>query len=65
MYIPPGITTRFLYIFATDARSYLDFLVDGLGGEVVGVHASPDGVVPNAHVRFGDTTIMIARQAKV
>jgi PhnB protein len=60
MYIPPGFTTVFPYIFASDARAYLDFLANGLGGEIVGVHESPDGIVRNAHVRFGDTTIMVS-----
>jgi uncharacterized glyoxalase superfamily protein PhnB len=60
MQIPPGFTTVFPYIFATDATAYLDFLRDGLGGEILGVERSPDGVVRNAHVRFGDTTIMVS-----
>ena len=60
MHIPPGFTTVFPYIFATDARNYLTFLVHGLGGEVLGVLTSPDGTVRNAHVRFGDTTIMVS-----
>jgi uncharacterized glyoxalase superfamily protein PhnB len=58
--IPPGFTTVFPYIFATDARNYLTFLVQGLGGETLHVLASPDGTVRNAHVRFGDTTIMVS-----
>ena len=60
MHIPPGFTTVFPYIFATDARNYLTFLVQGLGGETLHVLASPDGTVRNAHVRFGDTTIMVS-----
>ena len=60
MHIPPGFTTVFPYIFATDATAYLDFLRDGLGGEILGVERSPDGVVRNAHIRFGDTTIMVS-----
>ena len=60
MQIPPGFTTVFPYIFATDARNYLTFLVQGLGGETLHVLASPDGTVRNAHVRFGDTTIMVS-----
>lgn len=60
MHIPPGFTTVFPYIFATDASAYLDFLRDGLGGEILGVERSPDGVVRNAHIRFGDTTIMVS-----
>ena len=60
VHIPPGLTSVFPYFFVTDARSYLTFLVQGLGGEVLDVLASPEGVVRNAHVRFGDTTIMVS-----
>ena len=60
MHIPPGFTTVFPYLLVTDARSYLTFLFDGLGGELLDVIASPDGIVRNAHVRFGDTTIMVS-----
>ncbi|MBC9031093.1 VOC family protein [Sphingomonas sp. JC676] len=60
MHIPPGFTTLFPYFFVDGARAYLDFLADGLGGEIAGVHASPDGIVRNAQVRFGDTTIMVS-----
>jgi uncharacterized glyoxalase superfamily protein PhnB len=60
VHIPPGFTTVFPYLLVTDARSYLNFLVQGLGGELLDVIASPDGVVRNAHVRFGDTTIMVS-----
>ena len=63
MHIPPGFTTVFPYLFVDDASAYLDFLADGLGGEVLGVHAAPDGTVLNAHVRFGDTTIMVSDAA--
>lgn len=60
MHIPPGFTTLFPYIFAEDAKAYLGFLTAGLGGEVLDVDESPDGVVRNAHVRFGDTIIMVS-----
>jgi len=60
VYIPPGFTTVFPYILVADARGYLTFLVQGLGGEVADVTASPEGVVRNAQVRFGDTTIMVS-----
>jgi uncharacterized glyoxalase superfamily protein PhnB len=60
VHIPPGFTTVFPYIFATDARSYLTFLAQGLGGEVLEVLASPEGTVRNAQVRFGNTTIMVS-----
>ena len=60
MHIPPGFTTLFPYIFAEDAKAYLAFLTTGLGGEVLDINESPDGMVRNAHVRFGDTTIMVS-----
>ena len=59
-FVPPGFTRLFPYIFAEDARGYLDFLGEGLGGELMDVHAAPDGIVRNAHIRFGDTTIMVS-----
>ncbi|OSZ66281.1 hypothetical protein CAP40_10245 [Sphingomonas sp. IBVSS2] len=58
--IPPGFTRVFPYIFVNNARDYLGFLDEGLGGEIIDIHAAPDGVVLNAHVRFDDTTIMIS-----
>jgi PhnB protein len=60
VHIPPGFTRVFPYIFATDVRNYLAFLTQGLGGETLRVLAAPDGMVRNAHVRFGDTTIMVS-----
>ena len=59
MHIPPGFTTLFPYLFVTGAEAYLDFLEKGLGGEVLGVERH-EGVVRNAQVRFGDTTIMLS-----
>jgi uncharacterized glyoxalase superfamily protein PhnB len=60
MHVPPGFTQLFPYIFAENAKSYLAFLADGLGGEVVSAHEQPPGRLANAHVRFGDTTIMVS-----
>jgi PhnB protein len=60
MRIPPGFTRLFPYILVTRAKDYLEFLADGLGGEIVSVNASSDGMVLNAHVRFGDTTLMVS-----
>lgn len=58
--IPPGFTRLFPYLLVEDARAYLDFLAEGLGGLLVDVHAARDGRVLNAHVRFGDTTVMVS-----
>jgi len=60
MQVPPGFTQVFPYIFAPDAASYLTFLSQGLGGEILSVEAAPDGKIRNAHVKFGDTTIMVS-----
>ncbi len=58
---PAGFTRLFPYIFADDADAYLTFLADGLGGKIAGVHRKPDETVANAHVVFGDTTIMVSQ----
>ncbi len=60
MLIPEGFTTVFPYIFAQDANAYLDFLRDGLGGEITEVDRTPEGMVTNAHVRFGAMTLMVS-----
>ena len=64
MLIPEGFTTVFPYIFAEDAAAYLDYLRDGLGGEIVDVQTRPDGTIANAHIRFGaqphDVTLMVS-----
>jgi uncharacterized glyoxalase superfamily protein PhnB len=60
MHIPPGFTTVFPYIFARDANAYIDFLRDGLGGEVSGVHKNDGGTVANGQIRFNDTTVMVS-----
>jgi uncharacterized glyoxalase superfamily protein PhnB len=64
MHVPPGFTTLFPYLFVDGARAYLDFLVTGLGGEIVEVHDRPDGLVANAQVRFGDTMIMVSEAGR-
>ncbi|HEX3675154.1 MAG TPA: VOC family protein [Rhizomicrobium sp.] len=60
MHVPPGFTQVFPYIFAPDAANYLTFLSEGLGGEITSVDKTPDGKVRNAHVKFGDTTVMVS-----
>ena len=60
---PPGFTTVFPYIFASNPDAYLRFLQDGLGGAVGTVHRAPDGRLANAQIVFGDTTIMVSDAA--
>jgi PhnB protein len=57
---PPGFTTVFPYIFASDANTYIEFLREGLGGRIDSVLRSPDGIVLNAQIVFDDTTIMVS-----
>jgi len=65
MHIPPGFTQVFPYIFAADAAKYLIFLSEGLGGVIDSVHTNADGTVANAHVIFGDTTVMVSEENKL
>jgi PhnB protein len=58
--VPPGFAQLFPYAFASDALASLGLLADGLGGEVLNTHESAAGTLANAHVRFGDTTIMVS-----
>ncbi len=58
--IPPGFTTVFPYLFVERARDYLGFLEEGLGGEIIDIHAARGGLILNAHVRFGDATVMVS-----
>jgi len=62
--VPPGFTRVFPYLFVENARAYLGFLEEGLDGEIIDIHAARDGTVLNAHVRFGDTTIMVSEAAR-
>ena len=60
---PPGFTTLFPYIFASNVDAYLRFLHEGLGGAVQNVHRAADGSVGNAQIVFSDTTIMVSDAA--
>lgn len=62
--VPPGFTRVFPYLFVKNARDYLGFLEAGLDGEIIDIHAARNGIVLNAHVRFGDTTIMVSEAQK-
>ncbi len=61
MNVPPGFTRLFPYLFVEDADAYLRFLAEGLGGIVADVHRNTDNTVANAHVVFGDTTVMVSQ----
>ena len=56
-YIPKGLHSVNIYLHAVGTPQVIDFLRLGLGGEEVGRHASPDGVVRHAQVRIGDSVV--------
>ena len=58
---PPGFTQLFPYLFADDPDRLLAFLREGLGGEIEEMSRAPDGSLANAHIVFGDTTIMVTQ----
>ena len=60
MYIPPGFSTVTPYYFVKDAEKFIGFLVKGLGGEEVNRTTRPDGVIANAQVTLGTSTLMVS-----
>ena len=60
MTTPPGFATVTPYIFVQEADAFMRFLVDGLGGEVVGISYRPDGAIANGQVRIGSATVMVS-----
>ncbi|WP_435106371.1 hypothetical protein [Arhodomonas sp. AD133] len=54
MYVPPGFATVTPYIFVNEAERFVDFLVDGLGGE--GCCAIIDRTVASPTPRFESAT---------
>lgn len=64
MYIPPGFNTVAPYFFVTEAESFVGFLVDGLGGRETCRTLRTDGCIQNAHVRLGDSTVMVSEASE-
>ncbi|KKC24271.1 VOC family protein [Sphingomonas sp. SRS2] len=60
MTAPAGFATVTPYAFVDEADAFVRFLIDGLGGEHVGVHYRPDGAIANAQVRIGTATMMVS-----
>ena len=57
--IPDGYHSVTPYLVVNDGDKMLDFLVRGLGGELMGRHDLPDGRLKHAEVRVGDSPVMI------
>jgi PhnB protein len=60
MYIPPGFNTVTPYFFVDGAQAFIEFLVAGLGGVEVSRSMRDDGLVANAMVRLGTSTVMVS-----
>ncbi len=58
MYLPPGFNTVTPYFFVRDANRFVEFLVKGLGGTEILRSLRPDGLIANAQVRIGTSTLM-------
>lgn len=63
MFNPPHFATVTPYLIADRADELLRFLVVGLGGEVTLTARRPDGAIAMAHVRFGDSSVMLSEAA--
>lgn len=60
MNTPPGFATVTPYFFASEADALVRFLIEGLGGEELGITYRPDGAIANAQVRMGSATVMVS-----
>ncbi len=60
MYIPPGFNTITPYFFVEDAESFVNFLVNGLGGSELIRSMTPDGLIQNVQVQIGTSAVMIS-----
>ena len=59
MRIPPGFGTVAPYVFVERADHFIEFLVQGLGGEEIGRHMDGDRIA-NARIRLGISTVMVS-----
>ncbi|MGE0886601.1 MAG: VOC family protein [Blastocatellales bacterium] len=60
MNIPSGFNTVTPYFFVKDAESFVQFLINGLGGEETCRTMRPDGQIANVQVRLGTSTVMVS-----
>ena len=59
MYIPPGFNTVTPYFIVKNAETFIDFLINGLGGTEILRSEHPVGRIANAQVRIGSSTVMV------
>jgi glutathione S-transferase/uncharacterized glyoxalase superfamily protein PhnB len=60
LYNPPGFGAVTPYFFVDDAPRFINFLVDGLGGQEVLRSLRADGKVANVQVRLHGSTVMVS-----
>lgn len=64
MNIPSGFNTVTPYFFVKDAESFVQFLVNGLGGVETCRTMRPDGQIANVQVRLGTSTVMVSEASE-
>lgn len=60
MNMPSGFNTVTPYFFVKDAESFVQFLINGLGGVETCRTMRPDGQIANVQVRLGTSTVMVS-----
>ena len=60
MRIPPGFSSVTPYFFVKGADRFVAFLCEGLGGVEALRHLRPDGLIANAQVVLGTSTVMVS-----
>ncbi len=60
MRIPPGFNTLTPYFIVNNAIQFLEFLVQGLGGDEVGNRHMRGDQLANGQVRLGTSTVMVS-----
>lgn len=64
MHVPPGFSRLAPYVFADGAGAYMDHLLAALDGVDEGRTVSPDGVLRNGQLRFGDNSMMVSEASE-
>ena len=57
--IPAGYHTITPYISLKNAKSFIDFLINSFGAELVESTIGEDGIIYNAEVRIGTSMVMV------
>jgi uncharacterized glyoxalase superfamily protein PhnB len=58
--VPEGTHTITAHLSVREAQKAIDFYQKAFGGQVLGVHKTPDGRVMHATLQIGDSRLMLA-----